>query len=386
MSSSDDEAKLPQDVAVEILKRLPARSLLRFRCVCRSWRSTIDDPRFAALHLSHSALHASNWHLLWLHWGGLRNLCSLFSNESLAMPSQSEIGMPFANPRNIHGPVGSCNGLICVKEISARRYGQTMYLWNLFARKHKVVPRSGLDSRFFLVGFPCGVLGIPREVLGFGFDARSNDYKIVKILYLLDNNHRCIGGMKPWVETYSLGIDSWRRLECEVPAICDDEQAVFLNGNMHWSALEFDVPWAESKYVSIVSFDVAGEVFDEMPLPEEIVRMDNGRLSVYLAVLNDLLAVFVNLMKALGHPGPDSVCSIWVMREYGVHESWTKMYSFEARGLVTNFNGFTRNGELLMEIGGLEQVSWNPITGQYANLPLPPQSDLVTVIESIVSP
>ncbi|KAF8011774.1 hypothetical protein BT93_I0037 [Corymbia citriodora subsp. variegata] len=376
MSSDDDgDPKLPQDVAVEILKRLPVGSLLRFRCVCRSWRSAIDDPRFVALHLSHSALDASNWHLLWLHWSGFPNLCSLCSND-LALPFQWQIGMPFIDPRKMHGFVGSCNGLICVKEISRARYGQTLYLWNLFARKHKVVLRSVPGRQFFR-------MGIPLEVLGFSFDARSNDYKIVGILYVLDDNHSRAGGTKPRVEIYSLSTDSWRILECEVPAICNDDQAVFLNGNLHWSALKFDVPWAESKYESIVSFDVAGEVFDEMPLPEEIIRMDNGNLSVYLAVLQDSLAVFVNLVKAIGQPGPDSICSVWVMRDYGMPESWTKLYSFEACGLVTRFSGFTRNGELLMETVD-EVLSRNPITGQYASLPLPVQSDLVTVIESVV--
>ncbi|KAL3735758.1 hypothetical protein ACJRO7_024825 [Eucalyptus globulus] len=94
-SSSDDDPKLPHDVAVEILKRLPARSLLRFRCVSRSWRSTIDDPRFVALHLSHSALDASNWHLV---YDPLQDMCSLLPNASLTRPSKSQIEMPFAAP------------------------------------------------------------------------------------------------------------------------------------------------------------------------------------------------------------------------------------------------------------------------------------------------
>ncbi|CAL5079167.1 unnamed protein product [Urochloa decumbens] len=48
---ANDGAVLPQDVVYEILLRVPARPLRRFRAVCKSWRSLLsDDPRFAAAH------------------------------------------------------------------------------------------------------------------------------------------------------------------------------------------------------------------------------------------------------------------------------------------------------------------------------------------------
>ncbi|XP_062009191.1 putative F-box protein At3g24700 isoform X3 [Rosa rugosa] len=36
----------------DILSRLPAKSLLRFRCVCKAWRALISDPYFIRKHLS----------------------------------------------------------------------------------------------------------------------------------------------------------------------------------------------------------------------------------------------------------------------------------------------------------------------------------------------
>ncbi|XP_030462504.2 F-box/kelch-repeat protein At3g06240-like [Syzygium oleosum] len=379
MRSSDDDGdpKLPHDIVVEVLKRLPVKSLLRCRCVCRSWRSTMDDPRFVALHLSHSALDASNCYLVCLDW--CRHLCSLFSNESLTLPSRSQIEVPFVTPAGRYDFVGSCNGLICIAELSRNGFSQAMYLWNLFTGKHKAVPQSGLGHQFFS-------METAYESLGFGFDAGSNDYKIVKILCFEDDNGQCFGGPNPRVEIYSLSTDSWRSLECEVPVFYDNGSAVFLNGNLPWIAFKFDVVWDEGRYGSMVLFDVAGEVFDEMDLPEEILHMDNGGLIAYVAVVNDLLAVFVNIIDAVMHPESHSICSVWVTREYGVLESWTKLNSFEACGLVTGFDGFARNGEPLMEINEEERVSWDPITGHCANLPLSTQCKLVTVIESLVSP
>ncbi|XP_030462494.1 F-box/kelch-repeat protein At3g06240-like [Syzygium oleosum] len=378
-SSDEDDPKLPDDVAVEILKRLPAKSLLRFRSVCRSWRSAIDDPRFVALHLSHSALDASNWYLVSVDW--CDRLCSLFSEGPLALPPLSQIAIPFVTPPDCCMIVGSCDGLICVAEISGHGFGRTMYLWNLFTRKHKAVRPSGPEHQF-------SFMETPHEALGFGFDARSNDYKIVRILYVLDDDGRCFGGMEPRVEIYSLGAHSWRSLACEVPALCQDDPAAFLNGNLHWFASKFgDLGEEEGGYGSIVLFDVAGEVFDEMALPpEEISDADSDALVMSLAVLNNLLAVFISFIKAAVDPELHSVCSVWVMREYGVPQSWTKLYTFKACGVVAGFDGFTKNGELLMELDGGERVSWNPITSQFTNLPLLTEYDLVTVVESLISP
>ncbi|KAF7850239.1 hypothetical protein BT93_L5723 [Corymbia citriodora subsp. variegata] len=360
--------KLPRDVTIEILKRLPARSLLRFRCVCRSWRSTIDDPHFVALHSSHSPLDASNWYLVCVDWCDPDGrLCSLFPSESLALHSRSEIEIPFVNPVNSYSVVGSCNGLICFSELSRDTPDETIYVWNIFTRKHKAVRPSHPDL-FFMENTP----------EGFGFDASSNDYKIVRILYPDDEDDEDL------VEVYSLSTDSWRSLECKVPAFCALRPAVFLNGNLHWHLFEYEDPREHGGCGSILSFDLADEVFDEMYLPEEMFYKDSGDLTVNLAVLNDFLAVFIHFTDQLCYE-PHSACSVWVMMEYGMPKSWTKLYSFEAHGQVTGFYGFTRDRKLLMEIDDEERVSRDPLTGQYANLPLSAHFDLVTVVESLHS-
>ncbi|KAL3721391.1 hypothetical protein ACJRO7_033822 [Eucalyptus globulus] len=364
-ASDDDYPKLPHDAVVQILKRLPVRSLLRFRCVCRSWRSTIDGPSFVDLYQKHVARDASNWHLACVEWCDplppSELLCFLLSGESLSM---SQIEFPFAASSSLFGFVGSCNGLICVTQFAEDGYGRSMYLWNLFTRKHREVRRSRPEPEFLSKSST-------HIVLGFGFDARSNDYKIVRILHHPYGHHPRFG------EIYSLNTDSWRSLDCEVPAFCRYSSVVFFNGNLHWFAFKRrDV--SENRNGCIVLFDVAGEVFDEMALPEEIQRGSE----VYLAVFNDLLAVLNSVLA----PERYSICSVWVMREYGVPKSWTKLYTFKASGLVAGFDGLTRNGELLMEINVGERVSWNPVTQQLTYLPLSMQCDLVTVVESLVSP
>ncbi|KAK2654317.1 hypothetical protein Ddye_014173 [Dipteronia dyeriana] len=43
---------IPPPIIVDILSRLPVKSLCRFRCVSKPWLALINHPRFAKMHLS----------------------------------------------------------------------------------------------------------------------------------------------------------------------------------------------------------------------------------------------------------------------------------------------------------------------------------------------
>uniref|UniRef100_A0A0E0L8F0 F-box domain-containing protein n=1 Tax=Oryza punctata TaxID=4537 RepID=A0A0E0L8F0_ORYPU len=64
-------AGIPEDIAEQILLRLPVKSILRFRSVCKSWRAMVADPRFVRLQLHHSttaARHRPPSMLVLPHW------------------------------------------------------------------------------------------------------------------------------------------------------------------------------------------------------------------------------------------------------------------------------------------------------------------------------
>ncbi|CAM9002585.1 unnamed protein product [Rhodiola kirilowii] len=55
MSESEEERELPElphDVIVDILSRLPCKSLVKFRCVSKQWNSLIRSHKFAKLQFS----------------------------------------------------------------------------------------------------------------------------------------------------------------------------------------------------------------------------------------------------------------------------------------------------------------------------------------------
>ncbi|KAK1678624.1 hypothetical protein QYE76_039472 [Lolium multiflorum] len=50
--------ELPEELVLEILIRQPVKSLRRFKCVSKAWRTEISDPYFIRSHLQFSA---SRW-------------------------------------------------------------------------------------------------------------------------------------------------------------------------------------------------------------------------------------------------------------------------------------------------------------------------------------
>nr|XP_011467380.1 PREDICTED: F-box/WD-40 repeat-containing protein 1 [Fragaria vesca subsp. vesca] len=49
--------ELPFDIITEILSWLPVESLLRFKCVCKNWRSLLGDYKFIAKHMARARSH-----------------------------------------------------------------------------------------------------------------------------------------------------------------------------------------------------------------------------------------------------------------------------------------------------------------------------------------
>ncbi|RHN63682.1 putative F-box domain-containing protein [Medicago truncatula] len=48
---------LPEELIVEILLRLSVKSLLQYKCVCKTWKTLLSDPQFAKSHLLSSNVH-----------------------------------------------------------------------------------------------------------------------------------------------------------------------------------------------------------------------------------------------------------------------------------------------------------------------------------------
>ncbi|KAI9127472.1 hypothetical protein K1719_002031 [Acacia pycnantha] len=115
MARGGHNPSLPLDIIINILKRLPVKTLIRFQCVCKEWKDLFKTPSFIAEHSDHPD-HKNPSLLLHGHnYGGHKpsSLCLLnHKMETLAV-----LSVPFRRNWKI---IGSCNGLLCVEVFRGR--------------------------------------------------------------------------------------------------------------------------------------------------------------------------------------------------------------------------------------------------------------------------
>ncbi|KAM7497633.1 hypothetical protein LguiA_022047 [Lonicera macranthoides] len=349
------------EIIANILSWLPPRSLLRFRCVCKSWCSLISSPNFIDIHthqLDASSNH--NTRLLAMRWTGCASYGSKvypldFDSEMLRVDNES-VGNDCPFPITARLCCNSCNGLFLV------RCSVFQGLWNPSIRRKLVLGES-----LFRFTAKC------RYVSALGFNPKTNDYKVVNIRYerMGDGSH-CSD-----VRIYSVKEGAWRSISAPAPPYniaSGMPSNVFINGSLHWIANHAVLVTSDFQSVypfdvydivddlennSIMVFDTVEEVFREIMLPKSLVSIATHNLRPM--VIGGSLSViqcenFLDLR------------SIWVMKKYGAVESWSKKYSFDSDMGFGRLLGFRENGELVLLNKHDDLVAYNPITRQRTNL------------------
>ncbi|KAA8524974.1 hypothetical protein F0562_011388 [Nyssa sinensis] len=341
---------LPRDVIVDILSRLPVRSLLRFKCVCKSWYDLLKNPNFCAKHFNQITFHNTTTNSSCFLFtrrqsnanNNYRSVSLLSSNETFDVPINLDI--PFLSISKPLRISGTSNGLVC---LSVTPVGSIILLWNPATREFKDLPISPISRP---------QSGPIKVVFGFGFDPNTNDYKVLRIVYYCYPCNQ--------VEVYSLRTNSWREINTPVQFIIMESSCrVFLRGKFHWTALGVgDLNGREL----IVSFDMRDEEFRHMTLPD-IRHSDDEDFGYgwHLVALKDCLAVIVYPSDA-----PNKSFDIWVMNEYGVGGSWTKLMSFGPYPGVNKPLGCRNNGEVLLHKDNGELVLFEPGTREFRNVPI----------------
>ncbi|XP_050217358.1 F-box protein At3g07870-like [Mercurialis annua] len=180
----------PEEVVVQILSKLPVKSVLKFTCVCKLWNSIIKSSDF----ISTFASNKHDAYIFMLHFNSPNYQYSMrFDNRDFDEYLSLQPLFNTANVYDVH-VVGSNNGLVCLC-YAYRNYGSTTHkliIWNPSIRKYLLIPEPN-----FL--FLCS---ISEKLMGFGFDSRTNDYKLLLAQFWGD----CIKN----VVLYSLNSYSWK--------------------------------------------------------------------------------------------------------------------------------------------------------------------------------
>ncbi|KAK8615161.1 hypothetical protein V6N13_068942 [Hibiscus sabdariffa] len=315
-------AILPHDVTREILCRLGVKDLLRFRCVSKPWLSLIDDPDFIKLHLSHSLKTNSNFTLVLGHINP-----SLFSVDFY--PPKTEQTHKYPVEESHEGKfimlLGSCNGLLALSVGDNEAFS----LWNPWTGKSQMLPTTGTE-------FPPWESCRPSIYLGFGYDPISDDYKLVRITQFYGVKD---GIFATEVKVYSLRTNSWRRIKDFPFHLSHRHRGVLVNNALHW---EVSTPFKLNTQRLVAAFDLGTEEYRLVELPDCLGR--GLRMDLY--VVGGCLCLVVCY-------GEFGSIDIWIMKEHGVKESWTKLISIKYCELIEYLSyvvpvAFSRNGRKVL--------------------------------------
>jgi len=121
----------------------------------------------------------------------------------------------------------------------------------------------------------------------------------------------------------------------------------------------------------VLLFHMSEEEFRVMKVPDVLTRTDFSSIS--LVVSGGLLSVMQNY-DSRDHDdlsGPGYSCCIWLMKEYGVIESWSKQCTIDLRdrgGLWETISFRNKRVLLLIESRSKKLVLYDPKTNRFLNL------------------
>jgi F-box interacting protein len=334
---------LPHELIIQILLRLPVKSLLRFKCVCKLWFSLISDTHFANSHfqitaathsptilflsysdtyetqeeserLTHSdfdthfqLVTATRTHTIWFASHPYLLTPSIGFQESLNPNSASASASlnlnftPFKSYYNIQ-IIGSCRGFILLHCYCQQMLNNNIYIFNPSTRVHKKLPLSLFGSN------------VMRYRFGFGYDQSTDDYLMVSM-----SCDPSLANVSSHLEFFSLRDNTWKEIEgthfpymnSSILSYGNQDAGLLYNGAIHWLALRRDL----KKHV-IVTFDLMERKLGEIHFPDDF---DYDYYIEGLWVFGEFLSVWAPGLE------DDGILEIWVMKEYKMHSSWTKI-------------------------------------------------------------
>ncbi|CAI9109341.1 OLC1v1009145C1 [Oldenlandia corymbosa var. corymbosa] len=299
-------SNLPEDLLTEVLVRLSAESLWKLRRVSKSWRALIESKSFEKLHLirgQSSPSQPDRALKLMFHGDGIGPIGSVhgFDDSSYVVAEFDSLAKLESTKVQIRLPCirlrgrkcytgqlrGSRNGLICVSYESFSPDGHELgvVLWN-----------PSINSYWRLRDSPVSLDWNPENhtdvvtSYGFGYDEIRDDYK----LGVSHEEPFLIRSVMPWGSHRS---------------------GVQVNHALHWILFE---DGCDDEKV-IVAFDLRTDKFHLVPLPPSCAQSSED---------NWELGVLDGCLSFTRKSGERSSSCLWIMKEYGAKDSWTR-FNFE---------------------------------------------------------
>ncbi|OMO85476.1 hypothetical protein COLO4_21605 [Corchorus olitorius] len=265
------EKDVPLEITEEILSRLPMKSLSRFRCVSKQWLLHINQRSTKTLvNIVNNQLCSVD----------LKTL-DITNHDCLSTTQLPDIEL-----------VGECDGLFCLHS----RKTDTTILWNMSTGECRTLPPVP----------PYYCYNYELHMVGFGYDPRSDDYKVLRInkrstketvalSYRLRSDYF---GVKP---------NYWNTSGFNPHCV----RGVYASGALHWLG---DVVLAFKREQLLLAFSLETASTRMLAFPE----LDEGYVLRSIGVLGGQLCLMT---------GNELQVRVWMMDEYGNHQSWRSMFS-----------------------------------------------------------
>ncbi|KAL8026676.1 hypothetical protein ABFX02_14G043900 [Erythranthe guttata] len=315
MGKEINTLEIPEEIIEEILLNLPVKTLLKFKCVSKRWRSLISGNYFAKRHFKKSSSTTDKDLTDSTYQNRLtffkRYQTNFFTVRSYSLRGEPVIDLstgldnlyPVRSSAEWGCVVGHFNGVVLIT-VSVR---DVLLSWNPSTRRIKKIP---------LPSFSWGLL---RDFsFGFGYHESTDEYTVV-----------CVD-ISAYPEpcpahVYSSKTNSWKKIRDFELGCPGRFSAKFVNGRFHW-LLPLKV---NGRGYDIVSLDSFEEKYEVVARPR---CLDIGRIIVggildrydhrlKLEELGGYLSLVVINVDSLWE------VNIWAMMEYGAGESWTKVWT-----------------------------------------------------------
>ncbi|KAL7156007.1 hypothetical protein ABFS83_03G113900 [Erythranthe nasuta] len=289
---------IPPEIVIDILSRLPIRTIAECKCVCSSWRDLLQTAEFAHTHLSKSVaglIFGFKWDFLnlkILEFVDERGLDFESHDLHYSLLTKFNSSMGFNQRFEL---LSSANGLLFTRFLNPNP--NPLFICNPITREYIQIP----STENSLYRNPAVI------TYGFGVSRKTRRYKLVRVLHEYEDysfekitNSGC--------HVYTLGTGIWRSVGYAPPFENFKRiNGLFLNGNLHWLV---DITDAS---LCIICFDLETEVFSTFSPPRY-----SEKYAVVISALGDCLCVCDNSSE-------DDVV-VWLMKEYGDEKSWTKQF------------------------------------------------------------
>ncbi|KAM1191581.1 hypothetical protein PS2_011841 [Malus domestica] len=298
-------------VVLQILSKLPIKSLFRSKTVCKLWYRLVSDEYFIQLYNETSA---KNPMLL------VEVSDSLGSKSDLIVVDNrrgvSEFSLDFVRDRvKVRA---SCNGLLCCSSIPDK---DVYYLCNPMTREFKLLPKS--RERHVTRFYPDG----EATLVGLACNLSTQKFNVVLAGYHRTFGHRSDGTFVCMI--FDSESNKWRKFVSfhgDQFTHMNKNQVVFVNGALHWL----------TGSSCILTLNLEYDVWRKMSLPEQVTCVSGNRF--YLLESDGCLSVIQI---------SDAWMKIWVLKEYE-SEEWHLVDTVSLRcikGLVPGIFPICQTGE-----------------------------------------